>query len=80
MTISTFVLDTIDRERDKCVALTDPMVIDAAMRLSFYVAMLDAAKDDPMDDEEDQRDMLLVLENRIAELTEKYQHLVNQLI
>lgn len=79
MAISQFIYDTIERELNKVVELKDPKVIETAMKLSFYVAMVDAAEDDPMDDE-DQPEMLEFFAGRIQELTREYQEIVNDLI
>ena len=80
MTVSTFVYEVIEEQLNIVVALTDPRVIETAMKLSFYMAMVDAANDDPMDEESDQQEMLVFFNNHIKELTNTYQQIVNDLI
>lgn len=80
MSVSKVTYDVIEEQFNRVVALTDPKVIEAAMKLSFYVAMVDAAKDDPMDEEDEQQELLTFFENKVKELTEEYQEIVNDLI
>lgn len=80
MSVSPFVQEIIEEQRNKVLALTDPTVIETAMKLSFYVAMLDAAIYDPLDDEKDQKEMLALFTKNVKELTEEYQKIVNDLL
>lgn len=78
--VSAFVYKTINEQRDICISLTDPDLINAALELSFYTAMLDAARDDPMDNAAEQEELIEFFADQIQVLTGKYQELVNNLI
>lgn len=82
MSVSKFVYETIEEQLDRVVALRhiQEAICVTAMQLSFYVAMVDAAKHDPMDDEDEQQELLTFFENKIKELTEEYQKIVNDLL
>ena len=80
MQVSKVVYDTIEEQLNIVVALTDPKVIETAMKLSFYVAMVDAAKDDPFEQEDEEQELLTFFEDKIQELTEEYQMIVNTLL
>lgn len=58
--------------------IVDPEVTDAAKRLAYYVAMLDAALDDPMDDSAEQAEVIEFLKTKLDEWTSTYQDLVNK--
>lgn len=81
MSVSKVTYDVIEEQLNKVVMLPYSRVLqETAMKLSFYVAMVDAAKDDPMDEEDEQQELLTFFENKIKELTEEYQEIVNDLI
>lgn len=72
--------DVIESQLEIVMALEDQEVTETAKELSYYVAMLDAAEDDPMEDQDRQDVIVAVLKHRIQELTEQYQQLVNERI
>ena len=59
------------------VDMKDPLIIRTALRLAYYVAMLDAANDDPLDNYDDQEELCKKFDDKIEELTWKFQDLVN---
>ena len=77
MALSQFTYQVFQDQLETVVALEDAAVTEAAKKIAFYVAMLDAAIDDPFDDEEEQREILEYIQTHLTELTETYQSLVN---
>lgn len=74
------MMETVTEYEAVVVALKDPTVIETAMRLSYYTAMVDAATHDPLDEPDEQEQMLTIFQAKIQEETEKFQELVNDLL
>lgn len=77
---SQIVYNVIREQHEAVLALNDIAVTVTAESLAFYTAMLDAATHDPFDVEEEQEEIVEFFTNKIVELTEKYEILVNELI
>jgi hypothetical protein len=78
MAITDFVWKTLEEQEKKVLDIPDRRVLHFASKLAFYYAMLDAAKDDPMDDPGDQAELLAHFEKVLKETVETYQELVNE--
>lgn len=70
-------IDIIEEYYDVCTQFDDIDILDQSKSIAFYNAMIDAAKDDPMDDAEDQAALLEYLRRCLKEHVETYQQLVN---
>ena len=77
MALEPYLIKVVNDQRDLVLALEDPDITRHAKLIAYYSAMRDAAIDDPMDDPEDQKDILALLESRLQEHIETYQDLVN---
>ena len=77
MALSQFTYQVFNAQLETVVALEDVAITEAAKKIAFYVAMLDAAIDDPFDNDEDQNEMIEYIQTHLTELTETYQSLVN---
>ena len=77
MALSDFMLSVMHDQLEKVLALNVPTIDEAAKKIAFYSAMIDAALDDPMDDPEDQTDTLAYMRAEHQKLVEQYQQLVN---
>lgn len=77
MALSPLVYKTLEEQLELCMEIDDADITEAAKKIAFYTAMIDAALDDPFDDEEDQAEILKYLKKDLQQLTETYQELVN---
>lgn len=76
-----FLRNVIETERQKTLALReDSRVVEAAMNVAYYTAMLAAAEFDPLSDEDDQSDILEYLESKLYEEAEHYATLISELL
>lgn len=78
MALSDYVWETLEEQEKKVLDIPDRRVLHFASKLAFYYAMLDAAKDDPMDDPEEQAEILEYFEKVLKDTVETYQQLVNE--
>lgn len=70
--------NTIDQQLVLVLNIDSPEVIDSAKRLAYYVAMLDAALDDPQEDDAEQEEVVGYLKDKLDHWVSEYQNLVNQ--
>jgi hypothetical protein len=76
--ISLTVLETINNFENKTLALSNSApIVEFAMRVAYYQAMIDAALADPLDDADEHQAVLELLTARRDEYTETFQALVN---
>lgn len=78
MTLDPLVLKVLKEQLALVLALTSPEIREAAALVAFYTAMIDAALDDPMDDEEEQEAMLAFLRHEQDVALSTYMSLVNE--
>lgn len=74
------LIEVIEDQHTLVTSLATPEIISVAHDLAFYYAMLDAAQDDPLDDEEEQTELVHYLMTQLKELVERYQTLVNDVL
>ena len=72
--------EIVKHYEETVVQLDDPEVIKTALTLAYYCAMLDAALADPMPNAAEQEGFVEVFQDKITELTETFQSLVNELV
>jgi hypothetical protein len=77
MALSQILIDTISENETLVLSLDNIEITEAAKKIAFYHAMVEAAKDDPIDDPEDQAETLAYLQMALNEITETYMILVN---
>jgi len=77
MAIHSYVYNVLADQHAITVALDTPEIIQAAKHVAFYCAMLDAQKDDPFDNAEDNAEMHKFLSDQLKTFVECYQDLVN---
>lgn len=78
MALSKHVWKELENQEKIVLDIKDPRVDLFAKKIAFYAAMIDAAKDDPMDDPDDQTEILESLELRLKHDIVTYQNLVNE--
>lgn len=77
MAVDEYTYKVLEEQRALVLALNDIPIVETAKDIAFYSAMLDAALDDPFDDEEEQEEILAYFKKNLQELIETYQQLVN---
>ena len=80
MPMPAYLVTVVEQQEAIVTDLTDPRVDHAARFIAFYAAMIDAAKDDPMDTEEEQNDALAYFNDKLTHWVEHYQKLINELL
>lgn len=78
MSLSKLVMNTIKTQHDHVVNLEDQVVTLWAKRVAFYYAMLIAADEDPLDDQEDQAEIIELLKKLLNDCSERYMESVNR--
>lgn len=78
MSLSKLVMNTIRTQHDHVVNLEDQVVTLWAKRVAFYYAMLIAADEDPLDDQEDQAEIIELLKKLLNDCSECYMESVNR--
>lgn len=71
------LIEIIDQQFDICMSFDDSEILEEAKAIAFYSAMIDAALDDPLDNAEEQSEMLDYLKKTMQDHIETYQQLVN---
>lgn len=77
MSLHPEVLKELKHQLVLVLALTSSEIQDAAGRVAYFSAMIDAADDDPFEDEEDQAEILAILHNELNTALSDYMSLVN---
>lgn len=77
MALSSIVYTTLQEQHDLVVAIESPSITKLAKHIAFFYAMLDANAEDPMDDPEDDREIVDFLKTQLQTFVEVYQELVN---
>ena len=74
-----YLIEICETEREKVRVLENdlPEIAEMALDIAYYYAMLDAANDDPLDDEDEHTALTAYLLGRLKELIERYQSTVN---
>jgi hypothetical protein len=67
-----------DEYEEIVTSMDDSVIIKTALKLAYYMAMLDAALADPMDDPEDQNEALELYYKIAHAEIETFQKLVNE--
>jgi hypothetical protein len=78
MAVSQYTWKVLRDQMQRCVDLDDAEITETAKKIAFYMAMIDAGKDDPFDDVSDHAEITAYLKNNLQELIETYQNLVNE--
>ena len=77
MSIHPEVLKELKHQLILVLSLTSSEIQDAAGRVAYFSAMIDAAVDDPFEDEEEQAAILALLHNELNTALFNYMSLVN---
>lgn len=74
------LIAVVEEQESIVLALENPKIDEAAKHVAYYHAMLDACLSEPLDDPEDQNAMLAYIRDNLAEHTDVYQQLVNDML
>lgn len=78
MALADYLLNTINQYEAQVLAIDNEEVTQLAKKIAYYSAMIDAALDDPLDDDALQEETLAYLRKVHTEHVESYQILVNE--
>ena len=70
----------IDEQRLLVHEINDERVIHLSKNIAYYSAMIDAAEADPLNDPEDQQEVIAFLRETLQRNIEEYQQLVNDVL
>jgi hypothetical protein len=74
------VFTMIEEQCVACTEISTPEVDICARNIAFFAAMIDAATEDPLDDDADQGEILEYLQGRMLFHVERYQEMMNVLL
>lgn len=78
MTLPDAVWTAIKDYEETVLRIEDYAVTELAKKIAYYAAMINAAHDDPFEDDAEQDEILSFLTATQTQLVETYQNLVNE--
>ncbi len=78
MAVPQLVWNVVAEQLEKVMELDVPEINQLAKKIAYYDAMIDAAEDSPLDEAEDQAELMQFFKETRQVLIEGYQSLVNE--